>query len=211
MDEMEKLEAAWLNLCAGLGISSDIAKRIFLDFCRRYSEPQRHYHGLSHIISCVKEFALIRAELRDRAAVLWAVFFHDAVYDPASFDNEEKSAKLAVLLAKEAGLSLEFQDKVARFILASKEHGCQEDFDAQAMLDIDLAILGKEAFECSEYETDIRREYSFLPEGEFRRGRGEILKEFLRRDSVYQTEFFRGRYELRARKNLAFALRSLER
>lgn len=206
---MKELRAEWKKLCAELGVADGIAEGIFSDLCLRYLEPQRHYHGLSHIISCLKEFAFIRTELADRAAVCWALFFHDAVYNPMSFENEERSAELAVFRAMEAGLPSEFQNKVSRLILATKEHGPQKDLDTKAMLDIDLAILGKEALEFSGYEAGIRREYLFVPEGEFRRRRGNILKEFLRKDYIYQTEFFRGRYEVRARENLAFALKSL--
>ncbi|MGI8818216.1 MAG: N-methyl-D-aspartate receptor NMDAR2C subunit, partial [Gemmatimonadales bacterium] len=58
-----------------------------------------------------------------------------------------------------------------------------------------------EAF--AEFEQRIRQEYAWVPEPVYRSARIEILEGFLARRSIYQTEFFRDRYEAQARANLA--------
>ena len=48
-----------------------------------------------------------------------------------------------------------------------------------------------------------------VPELMYRRGRSEILRGFLNRPSIYQTAWFRQRYENAARANLERALATL--
>ena len=81
--------------------------------------------------------------------------------------------------------------------------------DASAITDIDLTILGAERARFDEYEADIRREYAFVPEDQFRRRRREILQSFLARPAIYATPWFHERYEARARENLSRSIGAL--
>ncbi|EAN88867.1 hd phosphohydrolase family protein [Trypanosoma cruzi] len=68
----------------------------------RYTEPQRHYHTMTHLeemLGCLARFQSeapvahrLPAEGARRLVVELAIFFHDAVYDPRRSDNEERSA-----------------------------------------------------------------------------------------------------------------------
>lgn len=78
------------------------------------------------------------------------------------------------------------------------------------LVDIDLSILGRTPSEFDEYENQIRQEYRWVTEETFRKGRAHILREFIRREFIYQTKFFRERYESQARENLRRSLRQLE-
>jgi predicted metal-dependent HD superfamily phosphohydrolase len=49
-----------------------------------------------------------------------------------------------------------------------------------------------------------------VPEPVYRGARAEILAGFQRRRSIYQTDFFRQRYEAPARANLARILKELD-
>lgn len=225
---MFNLKRFWLEVSRKLGIDQKKAEIIFSELCEKYAEPQRYYHNLSHISSCFEDLEIIFESLKDPLAVAWALMFHDAVYNPKMFgwpigvgfatfeprfavSNEGASAELAITYAKETGLSTEFQDKVARMILATESHMHVQsgDSDIQALLDIDLAILGKckEIFE--RYEEGIRKEYKFISNVIFRKSRAKILKKFLQRDRIYQTEFFREKYEVQARLNLKSAINKL--
>ncbi|MBI2124237.1 hypothetical protein HYT92_00440 [Candidatus Pacearchaeota archaeon] len=73
-------------------------------------------------------------------------------------------------------------------------------------VDIDLAALGKPEKEFDEYGKDIREEYGWVSEEQFGHGRSAMLKSFLKRQSVYLTDFFKERYESNAIKNLERAL-----
>ena len=60
----------------------------------RYAEPQRHYHNWLHIEAMLKHFRRWEDEFHRPEPVLWALYWHDAVYDPLAQDNEEQSAQL---------------------------------------------------------------------------------------------------------------------
>jgi predicted metal-dependent HD superfamily phosphohydrolase len=60
-----------------------------------------------------------------------------------------------------------------------------------------------------EYRRDIRREYSWLSDGEYRQGRAEVLRRFLDRTRLFQTDELRERLEVRARGNLTAELEHL--
>lgn len=65
----------------------------------RYGEPQRHYHDWSHITALFSHFERTIADITEPAAVLYAVLYHDAVYDPQARGNEAASADLLIAAA----------------------------------------------------------------------------------------------------------------
>lgn len=77
------------------------------------------------------------------------------------------------------------------------------------MTDIDLAILGAPQARFDEYEDQIRREYAWVPEADFRAGRARILESFLARPRIFQTRHFNARLEESARENMARSLARL--
>ncbi len=60
-----------------------------------------------------------------------------------------------------------------------------------------------------EYEDQIRREYSWVPEAAYRTARSRILREFQARPFIYHTRHFRDALEDRARVNLQSSIDSL--
>jgi predicted metal-dependent HD superfamily phosphohydrolase len=74
---------------------------------------------------------------------------------------------------------------------------------------VDLAILGAGEERFDEYETQVRREYGWVPETMYRSERRKILTGFASRARVYGTEFFLEHYEAQARANIARALARL--
>lgn len=83
--------------------------------------------------------------------------------------------------------------------------------DGELLLDIDLSILGGEPETFAVYDAQIRQEYNWVPDVEYRRSRGDILAGFLGRPTIYRTEFFRERLESRAHGNLSGAICALRR
>jgi predicted metal-dependent HD superfamily phosphohydrolase len=53
--------------------------------------------------------------------------------------------------------------RVCRLILATKTHESDGQAEQALMLDVDLSILGSEPIHFSEYERQIRQEYSWVP------------------------------------------------
>jgi predicted metal-dependent HD superfamily phosphohydrolase len=174
-----------------------------------FAEPQRHYHNGRHIAECLAEFDVARHLARQPEAVELAVWFHDAVYDPKRPDNEEQSAAMAKCCLETAGLA-DLARTVAELVMATKTHSPAAGSDAALLIDLDLSILGRDETRVSEYESQIRAEYAWVPEHVFKTKRSEILQRFLDRTRIYNNDHFFARYEATARRNLTRAIQRLE-
>ncbi len=175
-----------------------------------YSQPHRHYHTLRHIAECLAEFDSARHLAGQPVAVELAIWFHDAIYDPRAQDNEEKSADLARQRIAEAGDKPDLCEAVATLVLATKTHDPSAHADAPLLVDVDLSILGAPSARFLEYEDQIRREYTWVPDATFAAKRAEILQRFLARERIYSTDQFFSKYEQRARTNLQDSVRKLK-
>ena len=200
----EKFISLW-NRIGGIGDSNKEFEKILLS----YSEPQRHYHTLNHIKKCLDEFDSAKDLMDNPDLVEFAIWYHDIIYNPKSKDNEEKSAELAYNICKYAKLSKEFGNSIKRLILTTKHDKIPKKMDAKFLIDIDLSSLGGSTKEVCENEENIRREYFFSSQEIYREGRRKILQKFLDRERIYSTNFFRDKYELKARKNIADSLDNL--
>lgn len=174
-----------------------------------YSEKHRHYHSSKHIDHCLRELDSALNIADEAAEVELALWYHDVVYDPYSSDNEERSADWACSLLNRHNVRAARVERVRALILATRHAAPATIPDAQLVVDVDLSILGADAAAYAVFEADVRKEYRWVPAIMFRRKRAEILESFLERPSIYNTEPFRARYELRARHNLAAAIRAL--
>lgn len=175
-----------------------------------YSEPHRFYHTLKHISDCLEEFSQARQIPEKPNEVEMAIWFHDAIYDTKSSNNEVESAELADQISKEIKLPEAFASKVHDIILATNHKTVPKDIDTGILLDVDLSILGKNSDKYEKYEKNIRKEYSWVPEEQFSAGRVAIIQGFLGRPYIYSTDSFRKRYEAKARMNLKRSLKRLQ-
>lgn len=181
---------------------------------RRHAEPQRAYHGWSHIEALLALFAEVQDRLYDPKAVLYAILFHDAVYDPTRSDNEERSADL--LRALDPGLLDEAtKAKAVRMVESTKGHALpegpshEEAADTAVFLDMDLSILAAEPERFDAYEREVRIEYAHVSDELFRHGRARILRDFLQREQLFLSDWGRQRFEAPARENLRRSLAAL--
>ena len=199
----------WLRLWQVAGASGDGAPW-YERLTRAYAEPQRHYHAQQHIAECLAELDGARHLAQQPAAVEFALWFHDAVYDPKAGDNEEQSAAMARNCLETGGPS-KLAATVSDLVMATKSHSTEAGPDAALMVDVDLSILGKGEQRFAEYEAQIREEYRSVPKLIFNFKRAEILERFLARSRIYATDFFATKYEQQARRNLAGSIRQLKR
>lgn len=179
-----------------------------------YGGAGRVYHGWSHVLECLRRLDGIRDRCMQPDVVEFALWFHDAVYDPRASDNERRSADLARTTAETAGLGMPFARTAAGLILATAHTDGPERVEAGGgdgaiLADIDLSVLAGDRRAFDAYEAGIRAEYALMPEGEFRAGRRRVLESFLARPRIYATDYFAARLEARARKNLKAALARL--
>jgi predicted metal-dependent HD superfamily phosphohydrolase len=196
----------WSAMCGRLRATSDTSAT-YQALIRAYGEPHRAYHTLTHLRDCLREFdaaAHLAEHPEEVEAGLW---FHDAVYDTRRTDNEERAADWSRRALSDAGVPTEAASRVAALVLATRHEAPATGPDAALLVDIDLSILGHPFEEFDIYERQIRLEYSWVSENEFRQGRSRILESLLARPAIYQTSVFKERYEAQARSNLA---RSLE-
>ena len=204
MPTRERWNRAWSALGA-----APPTEALFDDLLARYAEPHRAYHTLDHIRECLEQFDGAQSLAERPAEVELAIWFHDAIYDARSSDNEEHSAEWAARSLLEAGASSESSGRVRDLVLATKHNASPVGPDASFLVDVDLSILGSEPARFDEYESQVRREYSWVSEPAFREARKKVLREFLVRPHIYATGLFRARLEKRARTNLERSLRRL--
>jgi predicted metal-dependent HD superfamily phosphohydrolase len=201
-------QTRWSRLWSRLGARSD-GLPVLERLAAAYAEPTRAYHNTTHIIDCLGELDRSVELARSPDEVEAALWFHDAVYDPGSGENEDRSAQLASESLSSAGVPADRCQRIAGLILATRHVSLFSDPDTQLLCDIDLAILGRGQVEYDDFERRIRREYAWVPQLIYRRSRSDILAGFLRRPTIYQTAAFAARYEAQARRNLERALQML--
>jgi predicted metal-dependent HD superfamily phosphohydrolase len=204
----DALRDRWLQLLRSLTPDEVGAIHLFDDLARHYQTPDRHYHTLDHVASMLQVLDPYLPEMPSATLEL-ATWFHDVIYDPRAADNEERSAAFATERLTPLGLAEEMALRVGSLILQTKTHASTPDPVGQLFLSADLAILGAPAAEYDGYAAAIRREYGWVPEAIYRRGRCAILDGFLRRPTIYGWPPLASKLEANARANLARELEKL--
>jgi predicted metal-dependent HD superfamily phosphohydrolase len=181
----------------------------------RWREPHRHYHTMQHLEECLALFSTVRAEAARPAEVEAALWLHDAVYDPRSTDNEERSAALGTVMLVDAGAAPDAIERVRTMILATRHHDARiaeplSTDDAALVCDIDLAILGADRERFEEYERQVRAEYAWVPASVYGSRRAEVLRGLAARPYLFVTASLQARFEVRARENIARSTARLE-
>jgi predicted metal-dependent HD superfamily phosphohydrolase len=207
---MSTLEG-WLRSWAELGVpASAQLQDLFTEILSHYAEPHRFYHTGQHLAECFEEWTNLRRLAAHPAEVEVALWFHDAVYDTHSSENEQRSAALARESALRLGVDVLSTERIHELVLSTRHTSLPVDPDARLMVDTDLAILGAEPSRFEEYEHQIRQEYTWVPEDVYRERHAGILSNFLDRPHIFSTDLFRQRYERRARANIRQSLKALE-
>ncbi|EOQ96953.1 hypothetical protein LEP1GSC195_2621 [Leptospira wolbachii serovar Codice str. CDC] len=178
-----------------------------------YSEPHRTYHSLNHLYQMLGEFDSVSKELQDPEIALFALFYHDLIYDVTSKTNEEESAKIAKDRLSELGISQERIEICIEHILATKSHrlGDKCHPDTSFFLDIDISILGSEESKYYKYAKNIRKEYSIFSSEDYQKGRIQVLNHFIENIRLFHTDFFFDEYEMRSRHNVKLEIHSLQK
>ena len=145
------------------------------DIVNRYSEPQRFYHTLDHIIDVLNE--LRNSDLLKHDELFLAAIFHDIVYNPQSNTNEEDSAAFFLNEAKSSQLTTEQKEHIKQLILDTKHHKPTVKF-SEEFIKADLAILNTSFDKLIKYEKQIFKEFQFVDYKEYKIKRIEVLKHF---------------------------------
>ena len=140
-----------------------------------YAQPGRHYHNEVHLDECLNQFDRVHDRIGDKRRLLrWAILWHDVVYEPGGFNNEELSAQRAESELRQCGIDACDAAEVARLIRLTQNHrAAAADPLGALMVSIDLAILGSEPARYRAYSQAVRKEYAHVPEPMWRTGRAE--------------------------------------
>jgi predicted metal-dependent HD superfamily phosphohydrolase len=167
-----------------------------------YLSADRYYHNLEHIADGLRRLPdLMRVYskvIRYAEELIVGWIYHDSVYDPLAkgISNEEESAARACDAHRNLNVAA-----LRQIVLASThELGYWPWIEQRILADIDLAGLASQGYD--ENTAKIRREYGMFSDTEFWAGRCKWLEDILRRERIYQTVEYFGRYEERARANL---------
>lgn len=173
----------------------------------RWREPHRGYHDEQHLREVLAAVDTVRGaalDLRGRAAVTLAAWYHDAVYEGRPGEDEEASARLAESELSARGLDGGAAARVAGLVRSTAEHRLPSDPDGpEAVLhDADLWILASPPERFDEYCRQVRAEYPHVSDDDYGRGRRGVLTPFVTRPRLYATRDAHERWTAAARANL---------
>lgn len=209
----DSLALSWNRLLQPFQVNPTDARSVFLELVAAYSSPHRFYHTLAHVqqvLETVEKLHSRSAIACHFAAIEFAAWFHDAIYDPQRSDNEPKSAEYAA--QKLAWLEIPALEinQVQALILSTQTHQTSE-LEGQILLDADLAILGSMPAAYWNYARQIRQEYAWVSDEAYAAGRIQILQNFLTRSRIYQTPDLFAELEQQARENIEAEIAQLSR
>ncbi|MNE29996.1 hypothetical protein D3C80_1234930 [compost metagenome] len=179
-----------------------IAEQLWSEIEMAYTSSERYYHNLSHLQAVYDEIKEQDNLVGDINTMLFALFYHDFVYDPLKSDNELQSANFAKQRLEQIGCQQNIIDKCYSLIMATKGHNRVEDNDINMFTDADISILGKDWETYLAYSQSIRKEYQIYPDEIYYPGRAKVLTHFLSMEAIYKTDDFHTKYEKQAKANL---------
>ena len=212
----------WLDLCRRLGVkgNENYHTNLYIQLAYYYNQPHRRYHTLDHIRKMLAQLDEVKSLINLPENLELAIWFHDAIYETWSNDNEIRSAGLAVHYIRDLMvLPRDVANKVAYLIERTQyfdDSGIYEPRtpDSKYLVDIDLYVgLGGDYQDFQINKNLTALEYGWRerydPRG-FKKRRLEIFLMLYSRAPFYLTEYFRNRYEVQTKANLESAITDLE-
>jgi predicted metal-dependent HD superfamily phosphohydrolase len=200
-----RFERLWRR-CVASPPSPDGAE-VYSRLTRLLSAPYRRYHTIEHIHACLRRLDKVAPLLKHSDAVELALWFHDAIYEMDSGSNEQRSADLFERLAK--GADPAFRRRVCALIMATRHKGGERDHDRRYIVDIDLAGFGAPWDEFVRNGVLLRDESPKKTDAQYHCAQASFLQRLQRRRHFFATQYFRDRYEAKARANLRRLLEDL--
>ena len=140
---VETLRKSWIGIAEKYSRNHSLIEKQVNGICARYDEGHRHYHTLRHISFLFSQLKALFVRMNDPDAVFFAIWFHDAIYDPSATNNEIQSAELARRYLNSLHVPDKIIEIVEEMILRTEKHKTEgADQDATWFLDADLSILG---------------------------------------------------------------------
>jgi len=196
------LKTTFIALLKNYSDDDALIENLWNELAKNYSGKKRFYHTLRHLENLLLQLNSVKEEIHNWDALLFTLFYHDAIYNSLKADNEEKSAELAEKRMQQLAVPTETINRCKEQILATKSHNYSTDSDTNYFTDADLSVLGENWETYANYLGNVRKEYSIYPDLIYNPGRKKVLMHFLAMERIYKTDFFFTRYEKQAKENL---------
>lgn len=154
-----------------------ISLKAFNELPIRWSEPTRHYHNVNHLIDIIKNIEEHKdfkyLSVFEKQSLLLAAFFHDVIYDAKRKDNEDQSIKY--FLSSYKGGNLTMSKLVCELIETTKYRKRPLDKLKKIFWESDNYKFKGSYENFLKNEKLIRKEFSFVPNEEYKQKRLEFL------------------------------------
>jgi len=123
-----------------------------------WNESQRSYHSLSHLDDLIDQINKDHLKYTERQyeKLILSALFHDVVYDPLKFDNEEKSAEFFLSCCEDKNNPDILE--VHQIILDTKTHESSTPL-SENFSKYDMSIVERKYEDLLEWENGIHEEY----------------------------------------------------
>lgn len=202
------IKIEFLSSLDSLSVDRKISNTLWTEIESFYSKGGRHYHTLHHLDSLLLHLKPLKSNFVNWNTIVFAIVYHDAVYNTLKNNNEEKSADLAAKRLSAINFPSNEIAICSQLILATKKHQ-PSDRQTDLFTDADLSILGADSATYQLYTKQIRNEYSIYPDLMYNPGRKKVLRHFLEMTRIFKTKEFFEKYDQRARLNLENELKNL--
>ena len=203
------LKETFIELAGKYTNSSLRCHELWLEIETHYQNRERHYHTLTHLGNMLEALQPVKERIAGWDMVLFALFYHDIIYNVIRKDNEEKSAVFAAKRLQSISVPAAAIQSCTMKIEATKNHAPGPDDDTDYFTDADLVVLGQEWPVYADYCKRIRKEYAVYPDIIYYPGRKKVLQHFLKMERIYKTAYFFANFEKQAKQNLQRELEQL--
>jgi len=203
------LKDTFIQLTIPYSSDHNVIAYLWREIEQQYNQSKRFYHTFTHLQNLLEQLEPLRNQVDDWESVMFALFYHDIVYNVLKKNNEEKSAELAKKRLSQIKVSDPVIQKTVELVLATESHKLHQSNDINLFTDADLSVLGSDWNAYSVYSRQVRKEYGIYPDLVYKPGRKKVLLYFLGLNNIYKTAFFAGKFENQARSNLRRELEEL--
>jgi predicted metal-dependent HD superfamily phosphohydrolase len=196
------LKQVFTTLLSNYTQDSEYIESLWGDISKQHNKKTRYYHNLSHLDHLYYNLVEVKNEIKDWDIVLFALFYHDYIYNILKQDNEEQSAKKAVEILSSLPIEENRITLCSDMILATKGHNSSKNSDINYFTDADLSILGSDWKHYEIYYKNVRMEYKYYPDFMYNKGRSKVLHHFMDMPAIFKSDHFFKKFETRAKENL---------
>jgi predicted metal-dependent HD superfamily phosphohydrolase len=204
------LQPVFFDLSKKYSNDNKLIGSVWKEIEKNHSHPGRYYHSLKHLENLMEQLTHVKENINSWDGVLFALYFHDVIYNVLKNKNEEKSSEFAGSKLTALNVPVDIIRKCRRIIVATKKHELNTDQDVNYFTDADLSILGATPDIYQNYCEQIRKEYSIYPDLVYKPGRKKVVEHFLGMERIFKTEYFFNKFEKQARINLQQELNFLD-